>query len=58
MSPKVDRKVLANIGIETMRVYGPTGGRYDLKALEQALEAIIGTRNAKSDRTRRNTLVG
>ena len=57
-SPKVDKKDMAGLGIETMRLYGPIGGRYDLKALEQALEAIIGTRNAKSDRTRRNTLVG
>lgn len=57
-SPKVDKKAMASIGIETMRVYGPVGGRYDLTALGQALEAIIGTRNAKSDRTRRNTLVG
>lgn len=57
-SPKVDKKEFTRLGIETMRVYGPIEGRYDLKALEQALEAIIGTRNAKSDRTRRNTLVG
>ena len=62
-SPKMDKKDFARIGIETMRLYGPRdedgkGGRYDLKALEQALEAIIGTRDPRNDRTRRNTLVG
>jgi 2-phospho-L-lactate transferase/gluconeogenesis factor (CofD/UPF0052 family) len=57
-SPKVDKRDMAKLGIETMRVYGPVGGRYDLKALQQALEAIIGTRSSKSDKTRRNTLVG
>ena len=58
LSPKVGKKDMARLGIETMRLYGPIGGKYDLKALEQALEAIIGTRNARSDKTRRNTLVG
>jgi hypothetical protein len=57
-SPKVDKRDMARLGIETMRVYGPVGGRYDLKALGQALEAIIGTRSSKSDKTRRNTLIG
>jgi hypothetical protein len=33
------------------------GGRYDMKALEQALEAIIGRKDARGDKTRRNTLV-
>lgn len=57
-SPKVEKDKLNRIGIESMRLYGPGGGRYDLKALEQALEAIIGRKDGKSDRTRRNTLVG
>ena len=57
-SPKMEKHKLNSIGIETMRLYGPGGGRYDLKALEQALEAIIGRKDGKSDRTRRNTLVG
>ncbi|KAK5167709.1 uncharacterized protein LTR77_007408 [Saxophila tyrrhenica] len=61
--PRVDKKALGMIGIESMRLYGPReeggrGGRYDLKALEQALEAIIGRKDPRSDRTRRNTLVG
>ena len=62
-SPHMDRSQLIDAGIEPMRVYGPKdengkGGRYDLKALEQALEAIMGRKDARSDRTRRNTLVG
>lgn len=62
-SPKVDKSALSAIGIETMRVYGrseTTGksGRYDAKALEQALEAIIGRKVGMRDRSRRNTLVG
>ncbi|KAK3708315.1 hypothetical protein LTR37_011580 [Vermiconidia calcicola] len=59
-SPKVDKAVLNKLGIESMRLYGPptSAGRYDLKALEQALEAMIGVRDPRSDRTRRNTLVG
>lgn len=60
--PKVDRDACQRIGIETMRLYGRKdengkGGRYDLKALEQALEAIIGRKDTKADRTRRNTLI-
>ena len=59
-SPKVDKASLNKLGIESMRLYGPptSAGRYDLKALEQALEAIIGVRDPRSDRTRRTTLVG
>ena len=46
-----------------MRLYGrkdenAKGGRYDEKALTQALEAIIGRKDPKADKTRRNTLVG
>lgn len=60
--PKVDREAFQKIGIETMRLYGRKdesgkGGRYDLKALEQALEAIIGRKDTRSDKSRRNTLI-
>jgi hypothetical protein len=60
--PKVDKRAFQKIGIETMRLYGRKdeggkGGRYDMKALEQALEAIIGRKDAKGDKARRNTLV-
>ena len=45
-TPKVDRDSLKKKGIETIRVYGkknPKGGLYyDGKALEQALEAVLG----------------
>ncbi|KAK5117785.1 hypothetical protein LTR85_008760 [Meristemomyces frigidus] len=62
-SPKVDKHGFNSIGVETMRLYGRKdgagkGGRYDAKALRQALEAIIGRKDPKSDKTRRNTLVG
>lgn len=55
--PKMEKAEFAKIGIETTRVYGPKEGRYDEKALAQALEAIIGRKMAGSV-TRRNTLVG
>ena len=62
-SPKMDKDKFNKIGIETMRLYGPKdengrGGRYDSKALEQALEALVGRKDGRSDRTRRNTLIG
>ncbi|TKA79657.1 hypothetical protein B0A55_03434 [Friedmanniomyces simplex] len=62
-SPKVDKDAFNAVGIETMRLYGRKdgsgkGGRYDAKALEQALEVIIGRKDLKGDKTRRNTLVG
>lgn len=62
-SPKVEKDKFNNIGIETTRLYGRKdengkGGRYDAKALTQALGAIIGRKDPKSDKTRRNTLVG
>jgi hypothetical protein len=45
-----------------MRLYGRKGdsgkgGRYDMKALEQALEAILGRKDTRSNKSRRNTLV-
>lgn len=60
--PKVDRDAFNRVGIETMRLYGRKdengkGGRYDPKALEQALEVLVGRKDSRGDRTRRNTLV-
>ncbi|KAM0482371.1 hypothetical protein ACHAPX_002888 [Trichoderma viride] len=62
-SPAVDKRVFAQLGIDTMRLYGPKdgqgkGGRYDAKALAQTLESIVGRKDMRSDRSRRNTLVG
>lgn len=62
-APKVDKQHLSQLGIDATRVYGPRdesgrGGRYDAKALEQALESIVGRRDVRQDRSRRNTLVG
>ena len=62
-TPKVDKNALSGIGIESLRLYGPKdengkGGRYDPKALAQALEAVIGIKGPRSDISRRNTLVG
>lgn len=61
--PTVDKAHFARLGIDTMRLYGPKdalgrGGRYDANALGQALETIIGRKDARMDRSRRNTLVG
>ncbi|KAL7822071.1 hypothetical protein V8C26DRAFT_418874 [Trichoderma gracile] len=62
-SPVVDRQAFAELGIDTTRLYGPKdgqgkGGRYDAKALEQTLESIIGRKDTRPDKLRRNTLVG
>ncbi|KAL7803052.1 hypothetical protein V8C43DRAFT_270073 [Trichoderma afarasin] len=62
-SPAVDKQLFAQLGIDTTRLYGPKdgqgkGGRYDAKALAQTLESIIGRKDTRSDRSRRNTLVG
>ncbi|TWU73207.1 hypothetical protein ED733_004540 [Metarhizium rileyi] len=62
-TPKVDRQELAQLGIDTVRLYGPKdefgrGGRYDATALGQTLETIVGRRDVRTDRSRRNTLVG
>ncbi|KAH7272987.1 hypothetical protein FSOLCH5_003251 [Fusarium solani] len=62
-SPKVDKQQFGLLGIDATRLYGPKdetgrGGKYDAKALTQALESIIGRKDARSDRSRRNTLVG
>lgn len=60
-SPKVDKDTFNKIGIESLRVYGRKdengkGGRYDAKALTQALEAVIGRKDTRGI-SRRNTLV-
>ncbi|UNI13854.1 hypothetical protein JDV02_000552 [Purpureocillium takamizusanense] len=57
-APAVDKQRLGNIGIETTRLYGPTGGRYDANALGQTLESLVGRKDMRADRSRRNTLVG
>jgi 2-phospho-L-lactate transferase/gluconeogenesis factor (CofD/UPF0052 family) len=66
-TPRVDKSELAKCGIETVRLYGrkmegadeengERGMYYDAQALGQALEAILGKRDVRGDRTRRNTL--
>lgn len=62
-APKVDKRQFGQLGIDATRLYGPKdeagrGGRYDAKALTQALESIVGRKDARTDRSRRNTLVG
>ncbi|MBE3046121.1 YvcK family protein [Candidatus Bathyarchaeota archaeon] len=61
-SPEVDRERLSLLGIDTLRLYGPRkageGGRYDAKGLMQVLEAVVGRKDVRLDRSRRNTLVG
>ncbi len=60
-TPVVDKAALAEVGIECVRLYGRKvergkGMKYDGKALSQALEIILGRRDPKMDRSRRNTL--
>ncbi|TVY23716.1 Uncharacterized protein LHYA1_G008153 [Lachnellula hyalina] len=61
-TPRVEKEELSALGIETVRIYGRKheGGEggmvYDGTALGQALEAIMGRRDPRSDKTRRNTL--
>lgn len=59
-TPEVDREVLK--GVECMRLYGRKGDdgkmRYDQKALVQALGVILGRRDRKGERSRRNTMEG
>jgi hypothetical protein len=59
----VDKQHFATLGIDATRLYGTKAGegkstRYDGKALTGALEAIIGRRDRRPDRSRRNTLDG
>ncbi|EFY87639.1 hypothetical protein J3459_014239 [Metarhizium acridum] len=62
-SPKVDKHKFGQLGIDTIRLYGPKdefgrGGRYDATALGQTLETVVGRKDIRMDRSRRNTLVG
>jgi len=61
-SPKFERDAFSEAGIETIRLYGRKdgagkGARYDDKALAQALGAVIGRKDLRGDKTRRNTLI-
>jgi 2-phospho-L-lactate transferase/gluconeogenesis factor (CofD/UPF0052 family) len=63
-TPRVEREELAAVGVECVRIYGRKaegsdgdGGMvYDGMALGQALEAILGRREPRGDKARRNTL--
>lgn len=62
-TPRVEKEELSALGVETVRIYGRrhegsegVGMVYDGTALGQALEAIMGRRDPRSDKTRRNTL--
>jgi hypothetical protein len=62
-TPPVDKEELAELGIECIRVYGrrlegESFVRYDEKALVQALEVLMGGRDPRTLRSRRNTLEG
>ena len=60
-TPKVDKAELGVLGIETMRLYGRSVAgegqrgvlKYDEMALVQGLEAMIGKRDPRADRSRR-----
>ncbi|KAL3423228.1 hypothetical protein PVAG01_04976 [Phlyctema vagabunda] len=58
-TPRVEKDELKVLGIETVRIYGRRGKGgviYDGVALAQTLDAIIGRRDPRADRSRRNTL--
>jgi 2-phospho-L-lactate transferase/gluconeogenesis factor (CofD/UPF0052 family) len=64
-TPRVEREQLAEWGVECVRIYGRKGDGvdgdgggmvYDGMALAQAVEAILGRRDLRGDRSRRNTL--
>jgi len=60
-TPVVDKARFMELGIECIRLYGRKAGsgkgmKYDGKALSQALEVILGRRDPRTDRSRRNTL--
>lgn len=64
-APVVDRARLSELGIERVRLYGrKIGGdgedkgmyTYDGKALAQALGVILGKRDPREGKSRRNTL--
>jgi hypothetical protein len=54
-APVVDRDVFQKAGIETIRLYGQSG-RYDDRALEQALKMVLGKGEQGGGVSRRNTL--
>jgi len=60
-APLVEREELGERGIECVRIYGRRneGGEgmvYDAGALTQALEAILGRRDIRGEKSRRNTV--
>jgi 2-phospho-L-lactate transferase/gluconeogenesis factor (CofD/UPF0052 family) len=60
-TPKVGKEELKELGIETVKIYGrrvprKPGMVYDGQALVGALEAILGRRGPRHDKSRRNTL--
>jgi 2-phospho-L-lactate transferase/gluconeogenesis factor (CofD/UPF0052 family) len=60
-APRVEREELGERGIECVRIYGRRneGGEgmvYDGIALTQALEAILGRRDPRGEKSRRNTV--
>lgn len=60
--PRVDRVVLAGLGIECVRCWGRRGEdggmRFDDKGLVGALEAVLGRGEGRSEKSRRNSLEG
>jgi len=58
-TPKVHKEELRRVDIECVRIYGRKGKGggmiYDGKALTQALEAIMGRRDPRAEKSRRNT---
>lgn len=60
-TPVVEKEELAGKGIESVRIYGRrheggVGMVYDGAALTQALEAILGRRDPRGEKSRRNTV--
>ena len=59
-TPMVNKQELARWGVECVRLYGRRSANgkmiYDGKALSQALSAILGKKDSRRDRSRRNTL--
>ena len=60
-TPRVEKEELAALGVECVKIYGrkaEDGGMiYDGTALMQALEAIMGKRDPRADKSRRNTML-
>lgn len=59
-TPRVDKEALKRLDIESVRIYGRKGEDggmiYDGRALTQALEAILGRKDPRAEKNRRNTL--